>query len=154
MVSEGGQATIEWTALALLVALVLGAIASVGPRLDGRGLGAAVADAITCAARGGCQKGSTALPSDRAAPQPPPARARPSREPAVRSSGSARRAAASRALRGAGEVVKKLWLVCLRYRSYRYERDHPLASVEGVPLDEALDSANECLNPLGFLGEN
>jgi hypothetical protein len=26
--------------------------------------------------------------------------------------------------------------------------------VEGVPLDEALDSANECLNPLGFLGEN
>lgn|SRR5215218_142370 len=154
MVSERGQATIEWTGLALLVALVLGGLASLSPRLDGHGLGAAVADAITCAARGGCAEGSRTLPRDRGSVPPPPARAHPFRKPAVQPVGRAGHTAASQALRGAGKVAKKLWLVCLRYRSYLYERDHPLAGVEGVPLDEALDSANECLNPLAFLGEN
>ena len=152
MVSERGQATIEWTALALLVALMLGALASLSPRLDGRGLGAAVANAITCAARGGCAKGSTALPRDRASPQPPLARGRPSRQPVVRPPRSTGRPAASHRVRGAGEVAKQLWLICLRYRSSLYERDHPLASVEGVPLDEALDSANECGSLLAGAG--
>lgn len=148
MVSERGQATIEWTGLALLVALVLGALAALAPRLDSRGLGATVAHAITCAARGGCAGESTmplrrgsaepVLPRDRASPQPP--------------AGGA--GAGLRALRGAGDVAKKVWIVCLRYRSYLYERDHPLAGVEGIPLDEGLDITNECLNPLGFFRED
>ncbi|MFL5827549.1 MAG: hypothetical protein ACJ76V_13575 [Thermoleophilaceae bacterium] len=52
--SERGQATIEWIALVLLCALAMAALAAFGPRVDGRSLGAALAHAIACGARGGC----------------------------------------------------------------------------------------------------
>ena len=52
---ERGQATIEWTAVVLLVSVAFGALVAVGPRVDGRSFGAFLAHSIACAARGGCQ---------------------------------------------------------------------------------------------------
>jgi hypothetical protein len=168
MVSERGQATIEWTGLALLVALVLGSLAALAPRLDGRGLGATVAHAITCAARGGCTGESApagAAPGSRsarrvhgAAAAPRPARPRapaapPS--PAPRAPIPAERAPpASQALRRIHQVGRRVWIFCVGYRRYVYERDHPRISLEGIPVEEALDIANECINPLGFLSDD
>src|ERR687893_223080 len=55
MGSERGQATVEWTGVVLLVALVLGAAVAVVPVIDGRSFGAFVAQRILCALRGdGC----------------------------------------------------------------------------------------------------
>jgi len=58
---ERGQATIESTGLVLLVALALGGVGAVGPRFDGRSLGALLAHRIACAARGGCHDGDGEL---------------------------------------------------------------------------------------------
>jgi hypothetical protein len=141
--SEHGQATIEWTGLVLLATLVMAALAALVPRVDGRGLGEAVADRITCAARGNC----AARPPPNVADSPRLRQVRPGR-PAVHVD---RAAASFQALRGAGEVAKKVWLVCLGYRRYRYELEHPRAPTEVMPLEEALDITNTCLNPFGFL---
>src|SRR5437764_47632 len=61
MTSERGQATIEWTAVMLLVALVLSAAAAFVPVVDGRSFGSFLAHAIVCAIRGGCDDGDRAL---------------------------------------------------------------------------------------------
>jgi hypothetical protein len=58
---ERGVATVEWTALILLVSVFLGALAAVGPRVDGRAFGAFVAHSIVCAVRGGCDDGDGEL---------------------------------------------------------------------------------------------
>jgi hypothetical protein len=214
MVCERGQATIEWTGLALLVAIVLGALATLAPRVDGRGLGATVAHAITCAARGGCaaelvpgnagaglrsgrpeeaaaearstaaepgkaaadprtaadprnaaaQPGNAAADPRNAAAQPgnaaadprnapPTTRASPGPGVARPPAPADRAAAASQALRGVRQVARKVWIVCLGYRRYLYERDHPRVAAEPMPLEEAVGIANECLNPVGFLSD-
>jgi hypothetical protein len=61
MASERGQASVEWTAMVLLVALVLGAAVAVMPVIDGRSFGSYVAHAILCSARGDCDQGGDAL---------------------------------------------------------------------------------------------
>jgi hypothetical protein len=62
MASERGQATIEWTAVVLLVALAFASFLALGlPHIDGRSYGGALARAIVCAARGGCDDGRDAL---------------------------------------------------------------------------------------------
>src|SRR3954451_18305408 len=61
MLSERGQATIEWTAVVLLVALVLGAAVAFLPVVDGRSFGSFLAHAIVCAVRGGCSEGNREL---------------------------------------------------------------------------------------------
>ncbi len=61
MADERGQATIEWVALVLLVALALGAFLMFGPHVDGRSYGGFLARAIVCAVRGGCDDGRGAL---------------------------------------------------------------------------------------------
>jgi hypothetical protein len=53
---ESGQATVEWVALVLLAALVLGALAAVVPAGGGRSLAEAVAHALVCAVRGDCAR--------------------------------------------------------------------------------------------------
>ncbi len=64
MASERGQATIEWTAVVLLVALAFASFLALGlPRVDGRSFGGALAHAMVCAARGGCDDGRDALVS-------------------------------------------------------------------------------------------
>jgi hypothetical protein len=61
MCCERGQATVEWTGLVLLVALVLGAILAVVPIVDGRAFGSYLAHSILCSVRGGCSDGHGAL---------------------------------------------------------------------------------------------
>jgi hypothetical protein len=61
MGSERGQATVEWTGLVLLVALVLGALVALVPVVDGRSLGSSLAHSIVCSARGDCDRGNDAL---------------------------------------------------------------------------------------------
>jgi hypothetical protein len=158
--SEHGQATIEWTGLVLLAAVALTALAAVRPHVDGRALGGSVAHAITCAARGGCdlERQERRL-RRRSSPSPtghPPARL-PPRPRSGRLAGptSAGRAAdASRVLRGVRSVAQKAWIVCLGYRRFVYERSRPRLPTEAMPVDEALDIANTCLNPFGFFGED
>jgi hypothetical protein len=61
MASERGQSTVEWIALVLLVALVLGGLLLVGPHVDGRSYGGFLARSILCAMRGGCDDARSAL---------------------------------------------------------------------------------------------
>src|SRR2546423_15612891 len=64
MASERGQATIEWTAVVLLVALAFATFLAVAlPHVDGRSYGGAIARAIVCAVRGGGDDGRDALAS-------------------------------------------------------------------------------------------
>jgi hypothetical protein len=79
---------------------------------------------------------------------PPPTRSAPppaSGPPAVQ---------AFRRLRGVADVARHTWIVCLGYRRWRYELDHPMAPTESLPLDEALGIANSCLNPYDYLLED
>jgi hypothetical protein len=52
--SERGQASVEWVALLLLVALGLGALVAIAPRVEGRSLGGLLAQRIACAAARDC----------------------------------------------------------------------------------------------------
>ncbi len=61
MRSESGQATIEWTGVVCLVALVLGATVAFVPAVDGRSFGSLIAHSLVCAVRGGCDSGDGAL---------------------------------------------------------------------------------------------
>jgi hypothetical protein len=51
---ERGQAAVEWSALALVVALVLGALGYIASRAHALRLGREVVEAIFCVASGGC----------------------------------------------------------------------------------------------------
>src|SRR4051795_5283969 len=54
MRSQRGQATVEWTAAVLVVALALGAAIAFVPLIDGRSFGGWLARQILCAFRTGC----------------------------------------------------------------------------------------------------
>jgi hypothetical protein len=151
---EGGQATVEWAGLVLLVLLALAALGALSGLRPGRapasdrGLGEVVAERFRCAARGACG----------GAPAPRAAGLRPA--PAVSGVGPpagitrARAIDALRRLRSVGsKLVRRAWIVCIGYRRFRYELEHPLAPNEVMPLDEAIDIANGCLNPYAFLVE-
>ena len=150
MHGEGGQATVEWAGLVLLVVLVLAALGAVSGRAPAsdRGPGRVVAERLTCAARGACGGAPGARPV--AAPPSAPA-------PAVVAPGitRARAVAALRRLRSVGaKLVRRAWIVCIGYWRFRYELEHPRAPNEVMPLDEAIDIANGCLNPYAFLVED
>lgn len=61
MADERGQATVEWVGLVLAATLVLGAVASVAFRVDGRSFGGLLAHRLTCAVKGGCDDGDAEL---------------------------------------------------------------------------------------------
>jgi hypothetical protein len=61
MASERGQASVEWVALVLLVALAAGGLLATVPDVDGRSLGGALAHRLACAVKGGCADGDDAL---------------------------------------------------------------------------------------------
>jgi hypothetical protein len=150
---EGGQATVEWLALVLGVALVLGALAA-GGREAARGesaheLGEALAKRVTCAARDACgaaqaregRGGRTG--SSRSAPgELRSAPRRPRRSSALGD---------SLPVRGGKELVKHGWMLCLGYRRWRYEVEHPRTPRQPVPIRETAKMLNECVNPLSFL---
>ena len=59
---ESGQATVEWVAVVLVVALVLGGALALGPRIDGRSFGGFLAHRLVCAVRlGACRDGHAEL---------------------------------------------------------------------------------------------
>ena len=62
MRGEGGQASVEWIGVVLLLTLSLAAIVRFAPRADADALGPELLHAIGCAAGGGCE----APPGDRA----------------------------------------------------------------------------------------
>ena len=52
------------------------------------------------------------------------------------------------------KLVRRAWIVCIGYQRFRYELEHPRAPNEVMPLEEAIDIANGCLNPYAFLVED
>ena len=144
---QRGQATVEWIGLVLGVALVLGALLG-GVRGAGgedTELGEAVAKRITCAARDLCASGSDGLA---------PRAGSGARRRAVRRRPAHPRSKAADAfqrLRGVSGVARYAWIACLGYRGWRYEVTHPRTLRESMSIEEALDIANTCLNPLAFL---
>jgi len=61
MGSERGQASVEWVALMLVLALVLGGLLATARVVDGRSLGGALAHRLVCAVKGGCDDGDADL---------------------------------------------------------------------------------------------
>lgn len=152
MACERGQATVEWVGLLLLVALVLGALLTLAPRVEGRTLGAQLLHRIACTARGSCSAGDQAQPSPGGFAQgigQTRVRAVGARPPVPRD----RAVTAFRVLRGVKKVAYRAWVLCLGWKRYQYELDHPEAIIPGrpMPVREALRIANACLNPLLFL---
>ena len=145
MGDASGQATIEWVGLVLVAALVLGALAVLRAPSHDRGLGTVLAKRITCAAGGGC---ATAAPVR--LPAPGSAGARGSALMRHRSVSRAKAVDAFRRLRGLGKLSHRIWIVCLGYRRFVYERDHVREPTGAMPLGQALDIADDCLNPLSF----
>jgi hypothetical protein len=154
---EAGQASTEWVGLVLVVVLSLGVLAAIGVRpgrapASDRALGEAVAGRLVCAARGSCA-GSVEPSLAGAAPLAPRTSAEGPR--LVRGVSRRRALDALRRLRSVGaKLVKRAWIVCIGYRRFRYELEHPRLPNEAMPLEEAIDIANGCLNPYGFLVED
>jgi hypothetical protein len=47
-------------------------------------------------------------------------------------------------------VARRTWIVCLGYRRWRYEVEHPRGPGQAVPVGETLGILNDCLNPWEF----
>jgi hypothetical protein len=146
---QSGQATVEWVALVLLAALALGAAAAFAERVRDRGLGELVAKRVARAPR---EVGLAAAAAARAPGAPVALATAPhSPAPAAPPAAAPRRIDASPAIRGIGTVAKRAPIGCLGYKRWRYERERPLAAIEGIPLGDALGIANDCLNPYDYL---
>jgi hypothetical protein len=170
--AEAGQATAEWVGVVLVVALGLGALAGLRPAGGEERLGEALAERISgtgppaaapaAPAAPSAAAGVASWPATASAPAPAPLalrQAAPAVAPRVRSGAlrapsGPRLVAAFRTLRGAGKVlVRRAWIVCLGYGRFQYELKHPRLPNEAMPLEEAVEIANGCLNPYAFLGE-
>jgi hypothetical protein len=159
---ESGQAAVEWVALVLLAALVLGAGAAFAARESDRGLGELVAKRVAEGPSGLDLAGTAAAaPAPRApASLTPRAPASPAPRAGARATprASAPRAPASGddlgGIRGIGSVARHAWIGCLGYQRWRYERENPIAAIEGLPVGEALGIVNDCLNPHSYLLED
>ena len=158
MRSERGQASVEWIALMLFLALGLAALARFAPRADASHLGAELLSTVTCAARGGCEaeRGGRAPrggPS-RLVTAPPLVVVAP--RPGVRSPRARRpRLAplARRARRSAGTLWRRSWMFCLGYERARYSVLHPEIRFphQTIPISEDFRIANDCLSPVDLV---
>ena len=100
---------------------------------------------------------ATAAPAASAPARPvsaPPAPAPPAPRGSAPPRAVPHRVSASPAIRGIGSVARHAWIVCLGYHRWRYEREHPIAAIEGLPLDVALQVVNDCINPYDYLFED
>jgi len=157
---EGGQATVEWMALVLTAALVLAGAGALAGREADRELGEEVAERITSAAAAAGAP-EAAAPGHVVRKRPISGRFRTTWTDAVPRVRAAPPAPASgpravdafRSVRGVADVARHTWILCLGYRRWRYELDHPMAPTESLPLDEALSIVNTCFNPHDYLLE-
>jgi hypothetical protein len=153
-------------ALVLAAALILGAAATHSSAKGDRGLGRLVAKRIADAPRAlGAAGGAPAPAADAPAPAGDAPARLPARAPALSPQGRAPAAAprdrpsrahsvdAFRRLRDVGKLASRAWIVCLGYRRWRQEMERPRAPTESLPLGDALEIANACLNPYAFLFE-
>jgi hypothetical protein len=133
--SERGQATVEWTGLLLLVALVLVAAGRLAPRADGSELGASLAHAVTHP--GHAAEDTVRLRARATQPRPGPLLRPPADSPLPRP----------------GALVRKAWFACLVYERVRYANRHPESRIPGYtfPYGVALRIANRCLSPVNLL---
>ena len=148
MSGERGQATVEWIALLLLVALGLAALTRLVSSPDGRPLATSLVRSVTAGAR-------TVHGPHRSRP----ARVRVSR---VRVQGVRVQrmrglprlpAGMRRAGRGAGALWRRAWFACLVYERFRYAVAHPESRLPGytIPTRVALRMANNCVSPVDLL---
>jgi hypothetical protein len=154
---ESGQAAVEWVALVLLAALVLGATAASARRETDRGIGELVAKRIARGPKGLELPGSAAAPAptrDAPASRPPSAPAPPTPRASAPPAPASGAADDMRGIRGIGSVARHAWIGCLGYQRWRHEREHPIAAIEGLPLGEALGIVNDCINPHAYLFED
>ena len=137
MRSERGQATVEWTGLLLLVALVLAALSQLAPKADGRELGTTLAHSVTAIHAPGHSRAS------RRSPMLQPRRLQLPQLPT-----SLRRAG-----RGAGALWRRAWFACLVYERTRYALRHPESRIPGytLPYGTALRMINNCVSPVDLL---
>jgi hypothetical protein len=144
---ESGQATIEWTGLLLLVALVLAAVGHLASRADGRELGATLAHSVTHPSRPAREPGRL-----RAAPVPRPL-SRLEQGLARDVLRRAGREGVRRAGRGAGTLWRRAWFACLVYERTRYALRHPESRFPGytLPYGDALRMINSCVSPVDLL---
>jgi phage tail tape-measure protein len=172
--AEAGQATVEWTGLLLLVALVLAAAAHLASKADGKELGTTLAHSVTHPGRPVVGhdrlRGAPFRPDLRAVPAPGRLRAAPApaveRPPApvprppAREEGLARevlrragREGARRAGRGAGILWRRAWFACLAYERTRYAFQHPESRFPGyqLPYGDAIRMINGCVSPVDLL---
>jgi hypothetical protein len=167
---ERGQASVEWIALLLLMALGLVALARFAPHGDASHLGAELLKGVTCAARGGCeaerggraQRGGpsrlvTVPPlvpvAPRAGARSPSARPPLARGSRLRSRPPRLAPLLRRARRGAGTLWRRSWMLCLGYERVRYSVLHPEMRFprQTIPISEDLRIANDCLSPVDFV---
>lgn len=157
---ERGQATVEWVGLVLGLALAFGGALGVARGADfggeADGLGEALTQRMTCAARGACGAGpgGPRLPER---PSAPPGvlvgRGIPPTWPPKQRAGElgGLKGAGAGVLRALGRAGRYAWPVCLGVRRLRYDLDHPRTPRQSIPLRDTLGLANKCLNPWGFL---
>jgi hypothetical protein len=172
MRGEGGQATVEWIGILLLVALALAALARFAPRADGQALGTTLAHSITHpdAARTAPKAEEVGIRSgNRTVPRPPGAEAftapplmpiptrttpRSARIPpdlGVRL--PAAPALLRRARRATGTAWRRAWYACLVYERFRWALLHPESRFPGytMPPAELLRIANDCISPVDLV---
>ncbi len=149
MHGEGGQATVEWVALVLVAALVLGAAAAFAGREADPGVGEAVAKRITRTARGVSRAPVRAAGTSPARAAPLPMKSTPSPPVSL-----PRAVGIAGSVAGIGGVAKHGWIVCLGYKRWKHELEHPSAPGEPLPVDVALSIVNTCFNPHDYLLED
>jgi hypothetical protein len=175
--SEGGQASVEWVGVVLLVAVALGALARLSDRVDGSGVATAGLGATRCALAGcegrGAPLASTTgieggrspgdgarAPAARAVTLPPLLPAPP---PGGGATGGGRAAGAPRrpglrltnpipprARARLGAVWRRAWVACFAYERVRYGLLHPENHRQVVPLRDIAQMTNDCLSPFDF----
>lgn len=152
MRSERGQATVEWVAVLLLVALALAALARLAPRADGHALATTLAHSISQPAR----HRATEDPPPRKAFVAPPLVPRPGqvhRSPALRVRLPASPALLRRVRRATGSAWRRAWYACLVYERFRWAFLHPESRFPGytMPPEEVLRIANDCISPVDLV---
>jgi hypothetical protein len=170
MSCERGQASVEWVALLLLVALGLAALTRLAPSADGRPLATSLVRSVTAGARNVDRPHRSRPTSPRsrraAALAMPRSPSRPARVRGQRAAGrpelpagvrQARLpelpASVRRAGRGAGAVWRRAWFACLVYERFRYALAHPESRLPGytIPTRVAVRMANNCVSPVDLL---